>query len=220
MYKYVRDKKTISSMKQEGAKIINQLKTTINADDYIRVDFELVGSAARNLVTRNGNLPPDIDYNLFITEVNDEEYDISIRDGQKIKDCVMEVLNEILKKRKLKNCKDSTSVLTIKNMPLNRNENFNIDIAIVYEDDDNMFYRLIHKKTDDRKTHQWYWNKGRDYSDINELADEIKDNGLWDKVVDKYLKRKNALLKKQDTTHPSFVVFIETIHNVYNDYLN
>lgn len=207
-------------MKQEGAKIINQLKTTINADDYIRVDFELVGSAARNLVTRNGNLPPDIDYNLFITEVNDEEYDISIRDGQKIKDYVMDVLNEILKKRKLRSCKDSTSVLTVKNVPLNRNENFNIDIAIVYEDEDNMFYRLIHKKTDDRKTHQWYWNKGRDYSYINEMADEIKDNGLWDKVVDKYLKRKNALLKKQDTTHPSFVVFIETIHNVYNDYLN
>ena len=95
---------------------------------------------------------------------------------------------KILKKRKLKNCKDSTSVLTIKNVPLNRNENFNIDIAIVYEDD-NMFYRLIHKKTDDRKTHQWYWNKGRDYSDINESFNfEIKVP--LEKIEDSILKLK------------------------------
>ena len=56
----------------------------------INAQFVLVGSGARNLVTRNGNSPYDLDYNLEIVSA-DNEYR---KDLRSLKDTVRNALNK------------------------------------------------------------------------------------------------------------------------------
>jgi len=41
----------------------------------------------------------------------------------------------------------------------------------------------------------------------------------WNDIKKRYLEKKNFYLRKQDQTHPSFVVFVETINEVYYQHL-
>ena len=69
MFTYVQDKELKKKMISEGSDIMNRLKMRINNEEYLQVDFELVGSGAKNLITQNGNQPPDVDFNLVILEM-------------------------------------------------------------------------------------------------------------------------------------------------------
>ena len=44
--------------------------------------------------------------------------------------------------------------------------------------------------------------------------------GLWQEVRDRYLEKKNMYLSWQDRNHPSFVVYVEAVNEVYNRYFN
>ena len=44
--------------------------------------------------------------------------------------------------------------------------------------------------------------------------------GWWNKVRDQYLKIKNRYLTQNDHDHPSFVCYVEAIHNVYHQMKN
>lgn len=43
---------------------------------------------------------------------------------------------------------------------------------------------------------------------------------LWQEVRDRYLEMKNMYLSWQDRNHPSFVVYVEAVNEVYNRYFN
>lgn len=49
---------------------------------------------------------------------------------------------------------------------------------------------------------------------------ELKEAGLWQEVRDRYLEKKNMYLSWQDRNHPSFVVYVEAVNEVYNRYFN
>lgn len=55
----------------------------------ISAQFSLVGSGARNMITRNGNGPYDLDYNLLVMKA-DNEY----RDPRLLKDTIRNALNK------------------------------------------------------------------------------------------------------------------------------
>ena len=55
---------------------------------------------------------------------------------------------------------------------------------------------------------------------VKDRADDIKEEGLWQEVRDKYLEKKNMYLSWQDHNHPSFVVYVEAVNEVYNRYFN
>ena len=211
MYSYVQDKELKKIMISEGSDIMNRLKMKINNQECLDVDFELVGSGAKNLITQNGNQPPDVDFNFVILSMK-ERYSESA-----IKEYIREQLNCVLQEKGLRDCSDSTSALTIKSIPAYKNVVFSIDVAII-KIEYNHWYRLIHEKHGSYESDRWYWNQGINFDEIYRKVDAIKKANGWNDFRDWYINKKNYYLSKQDYNHPSYVVYIETVNEVYKMY--
>lgn len=67
---------------------------------------------------------------------------------------------------------------------------------------------------------QYTWNEVPNSHQVKDRADELKKAGLWQKVRDRYLEKKNMYLFRQNHDHPSFVVYVESVNEVYNKYFN
>ena len=212
MFTYVQDKELKKIMISEGPDIMNRLKMKINSEDYLEVDFELVGSGAKNLITQNGNQPPDVDFNFVILDMK-ERYNESA-----IKEYIREQLNIVLQDKELRNCSDSTSALTIKSIPAYKNVFFSIDVAIVKIEYNNHWYRLIHEKHGRFDEDRWYWNQGINFDEIYKRVNAIKKANGWNDFRNRYLDKKNYYLSEQDNNHPSYVVYIESVNEVYKMY--
>ena len=129
MYQYITDKQFLKDMKCLCADIVNQLVQSINNDDLMTVEAHLVGSGAKNLIMQNANESVDLDYNLCVLAV----FGISIDDGRKIKEHIQKHFNLILRKFRLGDCKDSTSVLStpLVHFKEGNQTEFKIDLAIL-----------------------------------------------------------------------------------------
>ena len=214
MYHYIENEELIKAMKNKYSNIMGQLVKTINDDIYLEVKYSLIGSGKRNLITQNGNSPVDLDYNLTITAWNSEEIDIL--DGQSVKEYIRNCFNLVLRKHNMKDCNDSKSSLTTKKEDLTGFDiKASIDLCIIFENEED-YYRLVHKKTGDTSKDEWVWNQGRDFSIVKERELWIKENNLWNQVRETYLRKKNMYLTRGDKNHPSYVCYIETINEVYN----
>lgn len=55
---------------------------------------------------------------------------------------------------------------------------------------------------------------------LEDKAESIKDENLWNEVRGLYLEKKNAYLRRNDNNHPSLNVYTETINEIYNKYIN
>lgn len=73
----------------------------------ISAQFSLVGSGARNMITRDGNGPYDLDYNLLVMKADDE-----YRDPRLLKDTIRNALNKAVGGKFFSDAQDSTSCLT------------------------------------------------------------------------------------------------------------
>lgn len=213
MYHYIDDKVFLKYMRSFCSDIVNQLVQRINNDSVMTVKADLVGSGAKNLITQNANEPIDLDYNLCVVEV----YEINFNDGTAIKEYIRKQFNVILQKNQLNNCQDSTSALTTDEIYFTEGNqtNFSIDLAIVREKY-NGLERLKHIKTGFFINDQWYWNEARDSKDLAVKANDIKKRGMWQEVRELYLEKKNMYLRNNDHDHPSFIVYIETINEIYS----
>ena len=215
MYHYIEDKEFLGKMKNLCSDIMNQLKQQINNDSVMQVDIHLVGSGAKNLITQNANEPIDLDYNICVEEV----YGIRFNDGKAIKNHIQKHFNTILQKFDLDDCQDSTSVLSTNTIYFKKGNKteFKIDLAITRETNYG-WERLIHQKTGFIDSDQWYWNMSPNSRGLVDKMYIIKDNNLWLEVRDLYLEKKNMYLRRNDHNHPSFIVYIETINEVYGKY--
>ena len=214
MYDYIskKDKEFLSKMRSICSDLVNQLVQHINNDNTLYVEANLVGSGAKHLETQNNEEPVDLDYNLVILDTNGLE----ITNCREIKEYVRKAFNEVLSKNGWGDCKDSTSALTTEKRHFkkgNRTE-FSIDLAIIFEGKNN-WYRLIHDKTGSTNHDGYYWNEGPDSKNLVKRAQWIKDAGLWIKVRDTYLDKKNEYLRRNDHNHPSFICYIEAVNEVY-----
>jgi hypothetical protein len=216
MYQYVEDKEFLRKMKSLCGDIINQLVQSINNDEVMTVEAHLVGSGAKNLITQNAKEPVDLDDNLCVLDV----YGISFNDGKAIKEHIQKHFNLILKKFKLGNCKDSTSVLSTTYISFKKGNptNFKIDLAIVREI--NYYWeRLIHQKTGWVQCDQWCWNMAPNSRGLIDRVFALKEENLWLEVRVRYLEKKNMYLcRGEKQNHPSFNVYIETINEIYYEY--
>ena len=179
----------------------------------ITAQFTLVGSGARNMVTRNGNGPFDLDYNLEILKLP-EAYRNDLR---KFKDIVRISLDEAMDLSCFSHSQDSTSCLTailhFENEPTVK---FKFDVAIVKRNSKGTLCRLIHNKM----AHvQYIWNEVPDSYDVAKKARQLKAEGRWGEVRDRYVELKNKYLTGiGGGDHPSFIVYIEAVNQVYNKY--
>ena len=217
MYHWIEDKEFLINMRSACFDLMNQLKQRINNDNYMEVDFHLVGSGARNLETQNANEPIDLDFNLNIKSIRN-----GIFDAPKIKEYVRKEFNKILNNNGQEDCKDSKSVLSTAKMSLEKGNKtkFSIDLAIVREKPNGSWSRLIHEKTGNTNQDRWFWNEGPQSKGLTKKVEVIKSNNHWNDVREAYLDKKNMYLKRNDHSHPSFNCYIEAVNQVYYDYFN
>ena len=216
MYHYIEDKTFLHEMKRECSDIVNQLVQRINNDDFLTVKSYLIGSGAKNLITQNAHADIDLDYNLCIIKFKKNLHPTE----REIKEYVRKEFNIVLNKNGWGDCSDSKSALTTERRyfpGLKNNTNFSIDLGII-KLDQNGCHRLIHKKRGNIILDCWYWNLSPNSRSLDKKADTLKKNGLWMEVRETYLAKKNMYLKRQDFDHPSFIVYIETINEIYNKY--
>ncbi|MCQ2741127.1 MAG: hypothetical protein MJ210_03305 [Alphaproteobacteria bacterium] len=215
MYHFIEDKDYVKRMKSVCSDLINQLVQNINKDDVMEVAAHLVGSGAKNLITQNAKERVDLDYNLEIIEC----WEYSINNCREIKTYIINKFNEVLRNNDWGDCKDSTSAITTEERVFKKGNKtpFSIDLCIV-RTDKNGWYRLIHHKTGFVCYDDYIWNQARNSSDLQERVDWLKENDLWNEVRETYLDKKNMYLTRNDYDHNSFIIYIETINEVYDRY--
>ena len=212
MYEFVTDKQFLKSALGECEMILYELVIRLR-DIGIRSQFILIGSGARNMVTRNGKGSPDLDFNLKILSPVDP---ICPRD---LKLTVRKVLNSVLRDFGYPDAKDSRSVLTVYFPASSRAQDaiFSMDLGIVRQDEDGNWFRLIHLKTGFEQYDQYEWRMAPKSDHIREKTRMIKAAGRWERVREMYLDQKNHYLINDDHSHPSCVCYIEAVNNVYNE---
>lgn len=215
MYHYIQDTDFQKRLKSICSDIVNQLVQSINNDSVMTVKGCLVGSGAKNLVTQNSNSPIDLDYNICILDTEN----ININNGREIKEYIRKVFNSVLKKNNWGDCQDSTSALTTEQRVFKRGNKtaFSIDIAITFKNNLG-WYKLIHEKTGFVCYDRYYWNEIPDSRWLEERVYAIKFNHLWNEVKNIYLEKKNLYLQRNDNMHPSFVIYIESVNQIYDKY--
>lgn len=183
----------------------------------IVTNFELVGSGARNMITRNGDGPFDLDYNLVIIRIPDY-YKNNLGE---LKETIRRSLNKASNSSGFEDAKDSTSVLTsVWHFTDSPNVEFSFDVAIVMFNSNKTMMRLIHNKNaiGFAQSGQYVWNEVPSSKKVSDKVKKIKSAGTqyWLQVRNNYLCLKNNYLSRQDRSHPSFVVYVEAVNLVYN----
>ena len=170
------------------------------------------------MITRNGAGPYDLDYNLLIMKAEERYWN----DLRLLKETVRNALNRAERNELFSDAQDSTSCLTailyFENSP---DVEFKFDIAITTKNKNGNYMRLIHNKNVYALGRDQYtWNEVPHSHQVKDRADELKEAGLWQKVRERYLEKKNMYLSWQNHNHPSFVVYVEAVNEVYNKYFN
>ncbi len=179
----------------------------------ISAQFTLVGSGARGLVTRNGNGPFDLDYNLEIIKAPKEYWN----DLRMLKDTVRVALDNSEGFQCFSESNDSTSCLTaILHFNDSPEFEFSFDVALTTRNEKGNLMRLIHNKNIWGFGYdQYVWNEIPNSHNIKEKADILKKNNMWLDVRERYLVKKNMYLSRNDHDHPSFIVYVETINELF-----
>lgn len=216
MYHFIEDKEFLKRMRGLCSGIINQLVQSINSGTFMTVSADLVGSGAKNLVTQNENEPIDLDYNIIIGT----KY-VDLYTERDIKEYIRKQFNKILSKNGWGDCHDSKSALSTERRTFRKGNKteFSIDLAIIFEDK-NGSYRLIHEKSGVVSLDRYFWNKAPKSKGLAKKVTVLKTNNLWLQVRDTYLAKKNFYLCQNDHDHPSFIVYIETVNQVYYKYFS
>ena len=177
----------------------------------ISAQFSLVGSGARNMITRNGDGPYDLDYYLLIMKAEERYWN----DLRLLKDTIRNALNKAVGGKFFSDAQDSTSCLTaLLHFNDTPNVEFSFDVAIIKKNRNGNYMRLIHNKP----WNQYTWNEVPHSHQVTDRANELKNAGLWEKVRDRYLDKKNMYLSRQDHNHPSFLVYVEAVNEVYSQH--
>lgn len=210
MYEYV-SKAEYKPYKEEIESIIKKVQKIMKTEYDTTFQFKLIGSANRHLVTKikDGNRGYDFDYNLILQK--SDLWDNS----KKLKEQFMRAFSKSLKGTKYGEPEDSTSSITIKVVDKKHSKIIrSCDFAIIYyldDDDLDNGYRYIKN-----------WKKNNRYSFEDRVLSQNADCKLleileyeqgWNCVRDEYIKLKN---RNRDTNKKSFILYLESIHNVYN----
>lgn len=211
MYTYVEDKEFLKEAQSVCSGIVREIEVELREEKGINSQMFLVGSGGRNMITQNGSEGIDFDYNLNILSCPDWD------DARGIKEAVRQCFNTVMRRHHLADVEDSRSSLTSKPIYFREGNqtSFHIDLAIVTQDDNGFWHRLIHEKTGFSYYDRWIWNKAPHSEKVREKADKIKKAGKWLAVRERYLDKKNYYLRRNDYDHPSFVCYIEAVNEIY-----
>ena len=203
--------------RKDCSEVLTQVCKWLKNEENIVAQFTLVGSGARNMVTRNGNGPFDLDYNLEIIKAPDMYWN----DLYKLKDTVRVYLDKASGFKCFSESQNSTVALTallyFEDEP---QVEFSFDVAIVARNEAGTLCKLINNKHYFHNGHQeqYFWNEVPDSHNVKEKSERIKKSGKWHEVRNNYVRLKNQYLSRQDRNHPSFIVYIEAVNQIYSKY--
>lgn len=207
-FEYVTRKEYLP-VKKELIELINLVQDEVRG--YFTFRFDFIGSASRNMITRDNNSNVGYDFDVNI-EVNDDNYS-----AKELKDIIMQGFNKHAKKFSYDYCEDSKRVITIK-VKDKRNSKIlhSCDFAIVnnYVDSEGYDHQQYVHFNKNQNTYEWQ-NQPQGFYMLDEKIEWIKANGYWQEVRDRYLDNKN------DNNNPnkkSRSIFAETVAQVYNEY--
>lgn len=209
MYYFV-DEANVAPYRSYCSKVLEELRDNLNSKREINSQFILIGSGGKNMVTQNEDGPFDLDYNLRIISMPDEYWN----DLKKLKDTIRNELNKIVGKTLFSDGQDSKSVITSRLVLNNDEQVFSFDIAILAENKNGNLCRLLHNKL----YGQFTWNEVPNSHNVKDKADLLKRKGRWNEVRQTYLDLKNMYLSRNDNNHPSFIVYVEAVNQIYNKY--
>lgn len=208
MYEYV-DWKLVQRYDRKCRKILEELRQVLREEYGIDSQISLVGSGDRNMVTRNGNGPFDLDYNLILQSYPKEfNHDLG-----RLKRVIRETLTSISRGVNFFRGEDSRSVITmLLASPASKAPVFHADLAILSKNVDGDFQRLIHNKQ--LLSGGYTWNKLRDSNRVGRRAAVLRQQGYWAEVRKVYLDHKDEYLRSL-YHRTSFQIYVETINEVF-----
>ena len=209
-YEYV-GKKEYAPVKKELVEIIRRVRKIMVKEYDTSFDWQLIGSGRRNLVTRikGGNKGYDFDYNLIIPTLETGwEYEPKIVAKQ-----FMKAFRQAAKDTSYEFPKHRTSVIQLRKTDRkNKKVCYGCDFAIIYyksEDYDDGYKYLKH--WDDG--HYTFEMRGQSRECKWKLDEILEYTDGWNRIREEYLKLKN---RNRDRNKRSYVLYLESIHNVYN----
>lgn len=208
-FNYV-SKKEYQPVKNELIELIKLVQDEVR--EYFTFRFDFIGSASRNMITRDddSNVGYDFDVNI---RVNDEE---NVYSAKEIKQILRTGFDKHSWKFNYDYSEDSKRVITIK---VKDRENSLIlhscDFAIVndYVDRNGKEHQEYIHFNKRQKAYEWQ-EQPEGFYKLPEKIQWIKDNGLWKEVRDRYLENKNF---NEDPNKKSRSIFAETISQIYNE---
>lgn len=203
------DGKLVQCYDRKCRKILEELRQVPREEYGIDCLISLVGSGARDMVTRNGNGPFDLDYNLILQNYP-EEFD---HDLCGLKRVIRETLDSIFRRVNFSFGQDSQSAITILEFPVpSKSPVFHADLAILSKNVEGDFQRLTYNKQ--IFSEGYTWCKLPDSHRVGRRADMLRQQGYWAEVRKAYLDRKNWYLRSlHDRT--SFQIYVETVNEVF-----
>lgn len=205
MYDYVTEKQ-VGHYKSLFQSILDRLREKLKRKYGIEVRIVLVGSGANNMVTRNGKGGFDLDYNLVLASIPPKYAGAP----EELKSLVRKELDALVPSG-YSHGKDSTSAITyLLHSPDKKKVEFKADVALVLAGK-NGYSRLVR----DRNTKRYICNQIRSSGDLEKKLNAIKAAGRLNELADIYQQKKNLYLSRQDNDHPSFVVHIEAVNELY-----
>lgn len=213
MYHYFTDKDYLNRARPLVISIVEKVQNLVR-EAGMSCQFFGVGSNSKNMITQNENGPIDFDFNLNILSCDDWN------DARGIKETVRKCFNKAMQDYKLGDVQDSTSSLTTQSIFFEDDPQtkFSIDLAIVTQDTDGKWHRLIHHKTGYVAKDEYIWNQSPESKDLKKKEAWLKKNGHWMEVRDRYLDIKNRHLTRNDHDHPSFICLIEAVNEIYQKF--
>jgi hypothetical protein len=170
-------------VKKELMELINEVQDAVR--EHFTFNFYFIGSSSRNMITMDtkSNIGFDFDVNIEVND-DDENYE-----PKEIRNILRNAFDQIVPNYGYDYCEDSTRVLTIK---FKDYENSKIlhscDFAVVYYCEDGRQQYIRYNKA--RQDYTWeYQPKG--YEDLEEKAEWLKENDLWNDLKEYYLEKKN-----------------------------
>lgn len=209
-FEYV-PKKEYMPVKKQLIELIHKVQDEVR--EKFTFDFEFIGSASRNMITRNrkSNVGYDFDVNLF---VNDDENQFKPKE---IRNTLRKAFDKYAKAYGYDYGEDSKRVITLKVKDIaNARILHSIDFAVVndYVDDDGddrQEYIFFNKKTN-----QYEWqDQPVGYYELPEKIDWIKENKLWTELRKKYIQLKNS---NSDSKKKSRSIFASACSAICNEY--
>ena len=177
---------------------------------YFTFRFDPIGSASRNMITRevNGNTGYDFDINI---RVNDPDEKFS---AEEIRAILKRGFDKYARRFSYDYTEDSTRVLTIKVKDTKHSRILHsCDFAVVYDCNDGSQQYIRYIKNE--KRYDWEWQP-EPYYLLKEKEQQIKKfPEYWNEVRNLYLYLK---CNNNDPNKKSRHIYVETINDVFNQY--